>query len=177
MLALSLSCVAAEEVPDYMRLKSARAVWHSSAKDKTLSIQLETRQEVPMDGKAGAFGFAALTRDTNNVLVLVTHLPIDDSSYEQTPSGFHTHVLDLRAPTPACKGATFEVDLEGSGKNRAFDADYAWSITRDAISIKNIPVADLGDAGVERIASFQVAPVLDEQGKAANLCIQVMEQI
>jgi hypothetical protein len=88
-----------------------------------------------MDGKSGAFGYAALTDDGNNLLVAVTHLPIDDSSYEKTPSGFHTHVLDLMKPTAACAGANFEVDLVNSGKNKAFDADYAWSVKKGKLTI------------------------------------------
>ncbi len=63
-----------------------------------------------------AFGYAALTDGGNNLLVLVTHLPIDDSSYEHPESGFHTHVLDLKAPGEACPGADFEVDQTNSGK-------------------------------------------------------------
>jgi len=47
-----------------------------------------------MGGKSGAFGYGALTDGGNNLLVAVTHLPIDDSSYEKTLSDIHTHALD-----------------------------------------------------------------------------------
>lgn len=47
-----------------------------------------------MDGESGAFGYGTLTDVGNNLLVVVTHLPIDDSSYEKTLSDIHTHVLD-----------------------------------------------------------------------------------
>ena len=45
-----------------------------------------------MDGESGAFGYAVLSSETNNALVLVTHLPIDDSSHDDPVGGFHTRV-------------------------------------------------------------------------------------
>jgi hypothetical protein len=111
------------------------------------------------------------------VLVLTTHLPIDDSSHEQTPSGFHTHVLDLKAPSAGCAGANFEVDLENSTRNKAFDANYAWSIKANKIEIENVPAADLGDAGVESLVSFTIKPILDAQQKPQHLCVSVVDQI
>lgn len=129
-----------------------------------------------MDGKSGAFGYAALSDGGNNLLVVVTHLPIDDSSHEKLPSGFHTHVLDLMEPTSACPHANFEVDLENSGKNQAFDADYSWSVSNSSIQVKDVPVADLGDAGVEAVVSFTLKPVLDAKGSPTNLCVHVVDQ-
>jgi hypothetical protein len=108
--------------------------------------------------------------------VLVTHMPIDDSSHENQENGFHTHVLDLKEPTAACAGANFEVDLENSGKNTAFDADYQWQINGSKISVDNVPVKDLGDAGVDTIVSFTLKPVLDAQQKPTNLCVTVADK-
>lgn len=142
-----------------------------------MAVEMETKQAIPMDGQSGAFGYAALSSDANNVLVLVTHLPIDDSSHEQTPSGFHTHVLDLKLPTTACRDATFEVDLESSGKNQAFDANYAWVVTGRQLKIKEVPASDLGDAGIENIVSFNLKPVLDAKGQPSNLCIYVADKL
>ncbi len=159
----------------YLKLKSVEIEWEGPA--KTLAIEIETQRTVPMRGNAGAFGYGALTDGTNNVLVLTTHLPIDDSSHEQLPSGFHVHVLDLKPPTPACDGATFEVDLENSSKNAAFDVDYKWSVRRNEIHLKGIPANDLGDAGVESIVSFTIKPVLDGQQNPTNLCVTVTDQI
>ncbi|MBM4200343.1 MAG: hypothetical protein FJ189_03555, partial [Gammaproteobacteria bacterium] len=106
---------------DYLRLKEAEVEWKATADAKTLSVEFKTAAPVPMDGKAGAFGYALLSDSGNNVLVIVTHLPIDDSSYETVPSGFHTHVLDLKAPGAACAGASFEVDIPASKANQRFD--------------------------------------------------------
>ena len=161
---------------NYMQLKSVETEVEADAAKKTLKLEIKTKGNIPMDGKSGAFGYAALTDDGNNLLVAVTHLPIDDSSYEKVPSGFHTHVLDLMKPTAACVGANFEVDLANSGKNKAFDADYAWSVKKEKITVKNIPVTDLGDAGVEAVVSFTLKPVLGEDGNPSNLCIYVVDQ-
>ncbi|HYE34262.1 hypothetical protein [Methylocaldum sp.] len=171
----SFSCWA--ETASYLNVKEAEVEWESKAKAEVLDVEIETSGTVPMDGKAGAFGYGALTDATNNVVVLVTHLPIDDSSHEDAKSGFHTHVLDLKQPTAACTGATLEVDLENSSKNTAFDANYAWSIKGTKIKLEDIPMADLGDAGVENLVTFTIKPVLDAQQKPTNLCVTVAEQI
>lgn len=169
----SFSLMAA--APEFLRLKDVGAEWEG--KTKLLHVEIETAAAVPMDGNAGAFGYGALTDGTNNVLVLTTHLPIDDSSHEQAPSGFHTHVLDLKPPTPACPGASFEVDLVNSAKNPAFDANYAWSIKGNEVEVKKVPTTDLGDAGVENIVSFTIKPILDAEQKPTNLCITVVDKI
>jgi hypothetical protein len=165
------------ETPNYLKVKEAEVEWKNEGKGKVLEVEIETSGAVPMDGKAGAFGYGALTDGTNNVLVLVTHLPIQDSTHVDPKSGFHAHVLDLKQPTSACPGATLEVDLENSGNNTAFDANYKWSINGTKIKIENIPVADLGDAGVENLVTFTIKPVLDAQKNPTNLCVTVAEQI
>lgn len=161
---------------DYLQLKSVETEVEADATKKTLELEIKTRGNIPMDGKSGAFGYGALTDGGNNVLVAVTHLPIDDSSYEEVPSGFHTHVLDLMKPTVACTGANFEVDLANSGKNKAFDADYAWEVKKNKLKVKNVPVTDLGDAGVEVVVSFTLKPILDNNKKPTNLCVYVIDK-
>ena len=47
---------------------------------------------------------------------------------------------------------------------------------KEILTIKNVPVTDLGDAGVEAVVSFILKPVLDENGKPSNLCIHVVNQ-
>jgi hypothetical protein len=165
------------EKNDYLSLKNIELELEGKGENKTLDIEIHTQGPIPDDGKSGAFGYAALTDDTNNLLVFVTHLPIDDSSHENPDNGFHTHVLDLKKPSVACKGANFEVDLENSGKNSAFDADYNWKLEdSNKISIEKVPVTDLGNAGVESIVSFTLKPILDAHNKPTNLCITVVDQ-
>lgn len=170
------SPVFSAEAPGYLRLKSAEYEVTFDANNKSLELEIKTQGDIPVDGKSGAFGYAALTDNGNNVLVAVTHLPIDDSSFEKLPSGFHTHVLDLMEPTAACAQANFEVDLANSGKNQAFDANYNWKIKKNKLKVENIPVTDLGDAGVEALASFELHPILDQNNKPTNLCVHVVDQ-
>jgi hypothetical protein len=65
-----------------------KAFLHASLPRVKCGLEVETNVAIPMDGKSGAFGFGALTDGTNNVLVLTTHLLIDDSSHEHATSGF-----------------------------------------------------------------------------------------
>lgn len=160
---------------EFLRMKTAEAEW--KARSKAVEIEIETAAAIPMDGKAGAFGFGALTDGTNNVLVLTTHLPTDDSSHEQSPSGFHTHVLDLKSAGPAYPGANFEVDLVNSAKNSAFDANYDWSIKGNKVEVENVPAENLGDAGIESLVTFTIKPILDVNQKHNNLCVTVIDQI
>lgn len=176
-LLFAISAVSvAKDKPGYLQLKSVKTEVEAKSGGKTLELEIKTQGKIPMDGKSGAFGYAALSDGGNNLLVVVTHLPIDDSSFEKLPSGFHTHVLDLMEPTSACAKANFEVDLENSGKNQAFDADYPWSVSNSSIEVEDIPTADLGDAGVEAVVSFTLKPILDGTGNPTNLCVYVVDQ-
>lgn len=170
------SHAAISETAGYLSIWSSTVKVAGKGDNKTLAMEIQTAKPIPMDGKSGSFGYAALTDNANNLLVLVTHLPIDDSSHENQENGFHTHVLDLKEPTAACAGANFEVDLENSGRNAAFDADYQWKSSGSKISIDNVPVKDLGDAGVDTIVSFILKPILDAQQKPTNLCITVTDK-
>ncbi|MGR8979103.1 MAG: hypothetical protein ACU84H_03280 [Gammaproteobacteria bacterium] len=164
------------ETSGYLSIENVKLGVEGKGNTKTLNMEIRTNKPIPVDGKSGAFGYAALTNNGNNLLVLVTHLPIDDSSHEDPQTGFHAHVLDLKSPTQACTGATFEVDLENSGKNSAFDADYPWKASGNKISVEKVPVADLSDAGVEAVVSFKLKPILDANKKPTNLCVTVMDK-
>ncbi|MGR9051208.1 MAG: hypothetical protein ACU84J_01025 [Gammaproteobacteria bacterium] len=172
----AVSAISAAEKPGYLVIDETEVETESKGANKTLEMEIKTRAAIPLDGKSGAFGYAALTDGGNNLLVLVTHLPIDDSSHENPSNGFHAHVLDLKAPTEACAGANFEVDVESSGQNKAFDADYQWQAKGNNISVKNVPVADLGDAGVESVVSFTLKPILGADNKPTHLCVTVTDQ-
>ena len=143
--------------------------------DGEIEVEIETAGDVPLDGTSGAFGYALLTDGgsgaLDNVMVLVTHLPLDDSSFEELPSGFHTHVLDLMAGTGACAGFDAEVDLVGSGANVAFDVDYDWEIDENEIEIEDIPSSDLGNpSSVIGVAAFTVTPSFGP----LQLCVDVI---
>jgi hypothetical protein len=175
LLGSSLTVPAA---PNALSLKGARIQEDIGKGGKSfLTLTINADQAVPMDGKSGAFGYAALSDKGNKALVWVTHLPIDDSSHEELPSGFHAHVLDLKAPGPECAGANFEVDVENSKKNSAFDAQYRWEIQGPTLMIRDVPTADLGDGGIESIASFTLKPIIDSNGAPTHLCVSVVDQL
>ena len=171
------SGLALAEVSGYLSIHNVKSEVEGKGAKKTLEVEIKTNRPIPVDGKSGAFGYAILTDNTNNVLVLVTHLPIDDSSHEDPVNGFHTHILDLKEPTDACKNASFEVDLVNSAKNTAFDANYEWKVNDQEISVEKVPVTDLGDAGVETVVSFTLKPILDANNKPTNLCVTVVDKV
>ena len=143
-----------------------------------LKADITTAANVPLDGMSGAFGYAVLTNGgdgaLDNVVVIVTHLPIDDSSHEDPVSGFHTHVLDLKTPSNKCKKHDLEVDLAGSGANSAFDSDYKFKINGNDINLREVPTSDLGNpSGVGAVASFTITPVFTGKN-LTNLCVDII---
>lgn len=152
----------------------------SSAKitGQKLKVDITTAGTIPLDGSGGAFGYAVLTNGgtgaLDNVLVLVTHLGIDDSGFEDPVSGIHTHVLDLTGPSsPNCDGFDAEVDLAASVANSAFDPNYQWKVKNNNVKIRNVPLADLGGATeVLAVVAFTVTPVFD--GPTLHLCVDVI---
>ena len=140
----------------------------------TLDVKIKVTAKIPKD-ESSAFGYAALTDGGNKVLVLVTHVPaFDDSAFDDKKGGFHTHVLDLKAaaggPCPA--GFQFEVDFTVAPT----DPGYKNSVGSKTVKIKNVPIGDLGDAGVETIAGF-VASIVGPVGTPTNVCVKVITTI
>jgi len=136
----------------------------------TLDVKIKVTAKIPKD-ESSAFGYAALTDGGNKVLVLVTHVPaFDDSVFDDKKGGFHTHVLNLIDPTGACAGASFEIDLGAA----ITDPGYKNSVGSKSVKIKNVPTADLGDAGVETIAAFfATVPGFVSPGVPTNVCVTV----
>ena len=46
---------------------------------------------------------------------------------------------------------------------------------KNKLTVKNVPVTDLGDAGVEAVVSFTLKPVLENNNKPTNLCVYVID--
>ena len=81
------SGLALAEVSGYLSIHNVKSEVEGKGAKKILEVEIKTNRPIPVDGKSGAFGYAILTDNTNNVLVLVTHLPIDDSSHEDPVNG------------------------------------------------------------------------------------------
>ncbi len=136
----------------------------------TLDVKIKVRADIPKD-ESSAFGYAALTDGGNKVLVLVTHVPaFDDSDFDDKEGGFHTHVLNLIAPTDDCAGASFEIDLGAD----ITDPGYKNSVKGKEVKIKKVPTDDLGDAGVETIAAFTASVPSFTNGDPDNVCVTVI---
>ena len=160
--------------PGYLQIEKVTIEVEIEGGSSELEVKIRTGGRIPLDGSGGAFGYAVLTGGFNNVLVLVTHLGIDDSQFEDPVTGFHTHVLDLKSATSSCGGFDAEVDIPASIANAAFDPDYRFKVRGREAAIRNVPTSDLADAGVETVASFTVTPVF-MAGALTNLCVDVVD--
>jgi parallel beta-helix repeat protein len=160
--------------PGYLQTKEVFIEVETEEGGLELDVEIQVDGRIPRDGSGGAFGYAVLTGGFDNVLVLVTHLGIDDSEFEDPVTGFHTHVLDLMTPTSSCGGFDAEVDIPASMANAAFDPDYRFKVRGEKATIRNVPASDLADAGVETVASFTVTPVF-AAGALTNLCVDVVD--
>ena len=142
--------------------------------DDELEVEIETSANIPVDGLT-KFGYAILTDGgsgtLDNVLVVVTHLPIDDSGFEDPVSGFHTHVLDLKTGAGLCATFPLEVDLAGSGANAAFDPDYDFEVDGNEIEIEDVPTSDLGSPSTIASAVAFTVTALPIGPSPTNLCV------
>lgn len=151
--------------------------------NERIKVHIEVGADIPVDGSISGFGYAILTESGNGaalslgkVLVLVTHLPIDDSDHEDPTSGLHTHVLNLIAATSACTSAgdfDLEVDLSTSGDNKGFDLDSDWEVDGNTAWIGFTPTKTLNSGAVEAIVAFTVTPIPDAVSPT-NLCVDVV---
>lgn len=156
---------------DFLNIEWTKTqVWNNNV----VEVRANMKGVIPEDGKHGAFGYAWMTDSLNNVLVVVTHLGLDDSSHEDPFSGFHTHVIDLMAASASCDGFDAEVDLVGSAANAAFDSDYPFFVKNKRVEVLDVPASDLGDAGVESFATFTVTPVSDPD---LHLCVAIVDTV
>jgi len=159
--------------------------------NERIKVHIEVGAGIPLDGTMG-FGYGIMTDKTpgageapftlepDNVHVLVTHLPIDDTAAVEDDSGLHTHVLDLKDATSACTAvsADFEVDVMGSLANKGFDLDSDWEVDGNTAWIGFVPTKLLNSGDVDVIVSFMVIPVPSDAmvfDDLTNLCIKTID--
>jgi hypothetical protein len=151
-----------------------RRWWNGEEIVSLMDSWVKVRATIPLDGMSGNVGYAWQTDGYNNVLVLISHLPIDENSYQMPGPGYYTYVLDMKDPSPSCAGYDMELDIPGSTANSAFDKDYEWSVDGKRLKISKVPTADLGDAGVDSIVAIRLVSVLSEE-TVSNVCVDVIE--
>jgi hypothetical protein len=159
----------------HLHLKGGSYQWSSLKADgrRRILAAVETEGRVPTDG-GQAFGYAWLSDGGNNALVLAARMSLDEA---RAGSGFKTYVLDLKPPTPACRDATFEVDLAGSRQNPGYRADYRWKVSGRHLAVLDVPPGDLGNPGIEGIAAFVFNAVPAGAGQPASLCLTVVDRL
>lgn len=151
-----------------------RRWWNGEQIVSLMDSKVKVRGEIPLDGMSGNVGYAWQTDGHNNVLVLISHLPFDESSYQMPGPGYYTYVLDMKEPSPRCAQYDLEVDIPGSKANPAFDKDYEWSVDGKRLKVSGVPTADLGDEGVDSIVAIRLVSVLSEE-VVTNVCVDVVE--
>lgn len=148
--------------------------FNSTVQASKLTVRITTQAAIPTNGKHGAFGYAVLTGGFSRVLILVTHLGINDSKFVRV-GGFHTHVLDLMEPSANCAGHTAEVNL-ASAKMANFDPGFQFAIRGNSAVIGGVPASALKGSRVEGVAAFTVKPVFNGK-KLTDLCVDVVSKL
>ncbi len=150
------------------------AGFDASARGTILNATLRTKGGIPTNRRAGAFGYAIMTRSFDRVLIVVTHPGITDSKAVGV-GGFHTHVLDLTDASMQCSGHTAEVDLASATKPN-FDPGYRFSIAGNKVIVSGVPVSALQGSKVEGVAAFTLKPIFSDK-KLTNLCVDVVTKL
>lgn len=134
----------------------------------TLEAKIKVTGKIPTKG-GSLFGYGIITDLTgfNNVLALTSHAGAFDHTSQSSASDpvFHAHILDLAGPGTIgdpCSTASYDavvnfVSSVSSGNN--IDAQYPVSVGGNNIKVKNVPVSDLNDSGVEAIVAFTITGV------------------
>jgi len=144
----------------------------------SLKAKITVTVPISVTGTPTNFGYGIFTGSpTNNVLAIATHLPLDDSSFENPVSGFHTHVLDLTTPDASCPaGSDAEIDLTNSPLNTGFDVKYPFKIVDKSVILQNANVKHLNSGTVSSIAAFTITGVTDGGGNL-HLCLDVKSSV
>ena len=161
VLAVSM-VVAAVATPAYasghLDIESAEV----QEKDGDVKLELYTAADVT-SGLPGFYGYAALTSDFQDVLVAVTHLPIDDVDPDaDEETGFHTHIVDLTTETECASGiAVAFASPEAVGELKVDGTE---------VKVTDVDAGDVGDLSGD-VASFTLTI------EDSELCVNVSEII
>jgi hypothetical protein len=129
-------------------------------KNEKVKLELNTAADVT-SGLPGFYGYAALTSDFQDILVAVTHLPIDDVDPDADPeTGFHTHIVDLTTETDCASGiAVAFASPEAVGELKVDGTE---------VKVTDVDAADVGELS-GAVPSFTLTI------EDSELCVNVSE--
>ena len=152
--------------------------------DVIKKIFFETRDEIPTDGSAGAFGYGVVLAD-GNAIVTTTHAGVLDSILQDNilDPVWHNHFVQLTENTE-CVSDTAVGDL-------TFESPGEVIVQDNIALLKNLPPSAIGQftgetitpgSDVQIVASFILQPLLDltvfqEDPKANPLVAVCVEDI
>jgi hypothetical protein len=163
---------------DYLQLQSFDVKEDNGAID----VQIKTEGDIPTREAKSGFGYAVLTdvgdEEVDNALVAVTHIGFVDFDEEAAveENEFHTHVLDLTGSVSGeCEDSDYEVDLQSSAANEAFDPGYSLSIDNNKITIEDVQTDDLAGDNVKAVVSFTAEAIFDGNNgdDVEQICIDI----
>ncbi|HEY9386825.1 MAG TPA: hypothetical protein VIP70_07280 [Nitrososphaeraceae archaeon] len=166
-------------VQDYLQLQSFDVKEQDNG---AIDVQIKTEGDIPTREAKSGFGYAVLTdvgdEEVENALVAVTHIGFVDFDEEAAveENEFHTHVLDLTGSVSGeCEDSNYEVDLQSSAANEAFDPGYPLSIENNKITIEDVQTDDLAGDNVKAVVSFTAEAIFDGNNgdDVEQICIDI----
>jgi hypothetical protein len=184
-------------IPGYLDIQGTpivdiKTTGNDNNQNSRIKVHIDVAENIPLDGNS-LFGYAIMTDKTplnnsdedlvaDNVHVLVTHLPIDDTAADEDDTGLHTHVLDLTGASSNCAGvgAGFEVDVASSIANKGFDLESNWEVDGTTAWIGYVPEKRVNSSDVDVVVAFEVLPLPPSAttiGELTNLCVKVHDAV
>ena len=180
--------VSASSSGDFLDIRKAK-IGVKTYEDVIKKLFIETRDDIPTDGSAGAFGYG-LVLNNGKAIVTTTHAGVLDSEDQQgiLDPIWHNHFVELDSANQACLDeglsgvAVVDITFESPGKV-IIDENTASlkNLPRSAPSLFNMnnditPGADLVD---KIVASFILQPLLDltEENPLVAVCIDDIQPV
>jgi len=135
----------------------------SETTGKVSKVKITTLANIPKDGSAGAFGFAAL--GTNAILAVTTHGGVGPDSPAQSSQGdpvFHTHVITLNFASIACASGVEVATITFAEVGQV-------NVNKNRVSVSAIPVSATGEM-TGTVASFNLS-VIGPANAPTNVCV------
>ena len=152
--------------------------------DVIKKIFIETRDEIPTDGSAGAFGYGVVLSD-GKAIVTTTHAGVLDSELQLNIRDpvWHNHFVQL-ANNTACVSDTSVGDL-------SFESPGEVIVQDNIALLKKLPASAIGQftnstitpgSDIQTVASFKLQPLLDlrllpEENPLVAVCVEDIQSV